>query len=178
MSGQEANSQSSGSAARPPQVIERGAKGVAQLVAIFAPATLYGAHLHSWVAEAMAMPDLVGHEHNYIWALNIGLFQIIAFARPVRARHWGQMAAVAVAYPTASILTWWSAAGLLFHLAPGYELGSFTGLLLVIMSYAFGFLAYFAIHRLAGAHSPWRVEEEPAAGGSDDRQSPAEETRA
>ncbi len=152
-----------GSPARPPQVIERGLKGVALLVAIFGPAAIYGGQLNSWMAKAMAMSDLLGHEHNYIWALNIALFLILAFARPGRAGHWGQMAAVAAAYPTASILTWWSAAGLLFHLAPDHEFGLFTGLLLVIMGYAFGILAYLAIHRLAGARSPWRGGEEPEA---------------
>ena len=163
MSGQEKNSQSAAGAqpARPPPVIERGLKGVALLVAIFGPAAIYGGQLNSWMAKAMAMSDLVGHEHNYIWALNIGLFPILAFARPGRAGHWGQMAAVAAAYPTASILTWWSAAGLLFHLAPDHEFGMFTGLLLVIMGYAFGILPFFAIHHLAGAQSPWRGGDEP-----------------
>ncbi len=150
------------SPARPPQVIERGLKGAALLLAILAPAAIYAGQLHAWMGAALAMPDMVSHEHNYVWALNIGMLQILMFARPGRAGHWGQMAAVAAAYPTASILIWWGAVSLLSYLAPEHEFGLFTGLLLLVTGYAFGFLPYLAIHRLAGAHSPWHAEDDPA----------------
>ena len=176
MSGLEANLQLP-AGARPPQVVESGLKSKALLVAILALATIYVNELNSWIGAALAVPDLPSREESYTWLLAIMPIMILFDARPARARHWWLMAAAA-AFNTAAALGWWGVRAALLYLEPEYRLGLFTGMLLLMVGIICGSLAYVAIHRLAGAHSPWRVEEEPTAGGTDEGKSPAKETRA
>ena len=163
MSGKEGNSQLP-AGARPPQVIESEAKGVALLVAILVLATIYVNGLNSWIGAALAVPGLPGREESYTWLLVIMPIMILFDARPARARHWWLMAAAAVAFNTVAALGWWGVRAVLLYLEPEYRQDQVTGLLPLTISIICGFLAYLAIHRLAGAHSPWRVENEPAAG--------------
>jgi len=161
MSAKEGNSQLP-AGARP--AIEGGLKSKALLLAILALATIYGDELNSWIGAALSVPDLPDREESYTWLLVIMPIMILFDARPARARHWWLMAAAAVAFNTVAALGWWGVRVVLLYLEPEYRLGLFTGMLLLMIGVIFGSLAYLAIHRLAGAHSPWRGEDEPAAG--------------
>lgn len=140
----------------PPILARRGLKGMAPIVPVAALSMIYAVELHSWLAAAFAMPEMVDHEYDHTGLLNSFVVFVFLLARPT---HWGQwllLAVAAVLYQTGATLAWWGAINVLRYLEPEFVLGVFTGMLSLAAGMALGWLAFHAVHRLAGAHSPWR----------------------
>lgn len=149
----------------PPQVTDRGIKGMALPIAIVFASAAYAHELHSWLAAALAMPEMVGEAYRLlVLFLNLFVMWIVFPARPAQAGHWWLMGAAAAVYQTVATLAWWGTAILLLYLKPDLRLSLLLGLLALTAGTAAGWLAFRAVHRLAGAHSPWRDEDEPMTG--------------
>ncbi len=148
----------------PPQVIDRGVKGMLLPFAIAVSSAAYAHELHSWIAAALAMPDMAGDAYRpFLLILNLIVLWIVFPARPAQPGHWWLMAAAAI-FQTAATLAWWGMAILLLYLKPDLRLSLLLGLLALTAGAAAGWLAFRAVHRLAGVRSPWRDADEAMTG--------------
>jgi hypothetical protein len=149
----------------PPRAVDRGVNGWVLLFAIGVSSAAYSRGLHSWLAAALAVPEMAGEAYRLmLLILNLVVLWIAFSARPARPGHWWLMAAAAAVYQTVATLAWWGAVVLLLYLKPELRMSLLIGLLALTTGAAAGWLAFRAVHRLAGAHSPWHDADDAMTG--------------
>lgn len=156
---------SSGNGPAPPRPLsERGPGSLVLASAIFIPSLLLGLQLQALAIATFGIPaaTTAGHEDG-MFAAALLLAMVFPEARPARAAAWILMACAAFLSVTAAVVGWSIAAGLLFRVDPGTEIGLATAVLLGVAAILGGWAAFLLAHRLAGRHSPWRG---PREGGS------------